>query len=234
MSDIFDQVEEELRQDQMKALWRRYGGYVIGAAVAIVLATFGNQMWLGYVADKNETASSQFAQAEDAVLSGDIDALDSIIDGNHSGYAALAGFAKADALLAQGNRAGAVELLDAISAKSGLPASIRDLAGLKAANLMMESGSVDEVAVRLAPLAKDGRPFYFAAKEAQAVNAYRGDRTDEAREIFTAIVGDFTAPQDIRARASEMLMILGPLEETAADTDDEAVEQGTVEQEAGE
>jgi len=210
VSDIFDQVEEELRQDQMRALWQRYGGYVIGAAVAIVAATFGNQMWLSYNADKNATASEQYALAADAAAAGDLSALDTVIDGTHSGYAALAGFAKADALLGAGNRAGAVELLDQISGKAGLPESIRDLAGLKAANLLMESGSVDDVAVRLAPLAQEGRPYFYAAKEASAVNAYRGDRADEARTIFAALAGDFAAPRDIRGRAAEMLQIMGP------------------------
>ena len=37
MTDIFDEVTAELRRDQSSALWRRYGRYVIGAAVAVVL-----------------------------------------------------------------------------------------------------------------------------------------------------------------------------------------------------
>lgn len=213
MSDIFQEVEEELRQDQMRVLWQRYGAYVIGAAVAIVVATFGNQLWQGYVAGKNDSASAAFATAAASAASGDLSAYDALIDGNHAGYAALAGFSKADVLMAEGDRAGAIAILDNIAGKSGLPWSLRDLAGLKAALASMETGSADDVAIRLAPLLGDGRPYRHAATEAAAVNAYRSDDTDKARKLFASLAGDFEAPQSIRARAAEMLLILGPAPE---------------------
>ncbi len=210
MSDIFQQVEEELRQDQMRALWQRYGAYIIGAAVAIVAATFGNQLWQGYVASKNEAASAAFASAAATAAGGDLTAYDTVIDGNHAGYAALAGFAKADGMLADGNRAGAITLLDQIAGQAGLPRSLRDLAGLKAALASMESGSSDDVAIRLAPLLGDGRPYRHAAREAAAINAYRNNDIEQARNLFAGLAGDFEAPQGVRARAAEMLLILGP------------------------
>lgn len=222
MSDIFQEVEEELRQDQMRVLWQRYGAYVIGAAVAIVVATFGNQLWQGYNTSKNEAASFAFAAAAASAASGDLTAYDALVDGGHAGYAALAGFAKADSLLNEGDRAGAIGLLDAIAGKSGLPRSLRDLAGLKAALASMETGSSDDVAIRLAPLLGDDRPYRHAATEAAAINAYRNDEIGEARNLFASLAGDFEAPQGVRARAAEMLMILGPAEEAAPIAQDDS------------
>ena len=38
MADIFDEIDEELKQDRAKQVWLRYGKYVVAAAVAIVPA----------------------------------------------------------------------------------------------------------------------------------------------------------------------------------------------------
>ncbi|UXN73227.1 hypothetical protein N8D56_20075 [Devosia sp. A8/3-2] len=34
--NIFREVDEELRSDRMRAFWRRFAPYVIGAAIAVV------------------------------------------------------------------------------------------------------------------------------------------------------------------------------------------------------
>ena len=39
MSDIFREVDEDVRKDQSLAFWKKYGPYVIAAAVAIMTVT---------------------------------------------------------------------------------------------------------------------------------------------------------------------------------------------------
>ena len=39
LSDIFREIDEELRRDSLAQLWKKYGHYVIGLAVLIVIAT---------------------------------------------------------------------------------------------------------------------------------------------------------------------------------------------------
>ena len=38
MSDIFHEVDEEVRREQLKKLWQKYGWLVIAACVLVVLA----------------------------------------------------------------------------------------------------------------------------------------------------------------------------------------------------
>ena len=45
MSDFFRELEEDIREERIFILWRKYGNYVIGLAVAIVLATAGYALW---------------------------------------------------------------------------------------------------------------------------------------------------------------------------------------------
>ena len=41
MADIFNEVEQDLRREQMKRLWDRIGIYVIAVAVLVVAITGG-------------------------------------------------------------------------------------------------------------------------------------------------------------------------------------------------
>ena len=38
MSDIFTEVDEEVRREQLKKLWERYGNYAIALAFLVVAA----------------------------------------------------------------------------------------------------------------------------------------------------------------------------------------------------
>ena len=91
----------------------------------------------------------------------------------------------------------------------GVDAVYRDLAVILGAFHEINGPGTGDLNARLAPLTADGNPWRHSAKELTAVLAVRtGDRT-KARALFTDLAADATAPQGIRARASEMLAILG-------------------------
>ena len=43
MADIFDEIDEELKQDRAKQVWARYGKYALSAAAAVVLGIGASQ-----------------------------------------------------------------------------------------------------------------------------------------------------------------------------------------------
>src|SRR5690606_13983382 len=43
--NIFREIDEELRSDRMRSLWRRFAPYVIGAAVGVVVLVAANEGW---------------------------------------------------------------------------------------------------------------------------------------------------------------------------------------------
>ena len=45
MADIFQEVDEEVRREQLKKLWERYGNLIIAACVLVVV---GVGAWRGY------------------------------------------------------------------------------------------------------------------------------------------------------------------------------------------
>ena len=207
---LFREIEEDLRQEHWAKLWKRYGTYVAGAVLALVLSVAGYQGWRAYDIATRQSDGERFAAA--LALAGDkqtqaaAEAFAGLAADATAGYALLARFQEA-ALLAK--RGGPATAYADLARDAGVDAVYRDLAVILGAFHEMNGPGAGDLSARLAPLTADGNPWRHSAKELTAVLAARaGDRT-KARALFTALAADATAPQGIRARAGEMLAILG-------------------------
>src|SRR6476620_8362432 len=63
MSDIFREVDEDIRREQYKKLWDRFGIYVIGLAVLIVVLTAGYRGWVYWQDRQAQAAGDRFLAA---------------------------------------------------------------------------------------------------------------------------------------------------------------------------
>lgn len=215
MSDIFREVEEDLRSTQLKALWDRYGILVIGLAVAIVLGTAGAVYWQERIKAKSEAAAAQYLAAEQLALDGKpADAVAQFgklaRETDIKGYALLSRMKEAATRLETSDRTGAVAAYDALAADGSVDALLRSLASLKAALLLFDTTSADELRLRLNPLAKDDNPVRHSARETLAFLALRENSLGTARKQFEQLAGALDAPRGVRARAAEILMSLPP------------------------
>ena len=70
MADIFKEVDEDLRRDQAAKVWKKYGAYVIGAAVALVLATAGFQAWRWWDVEQRSERSASYTAAVELLEQG--------------------------------------------------------------------------------------------------------------------------------------------------------------------
>lgn len=63
MSDFFKELEEDIREERIMVLWHKYGNYVIGLALAIVIGTIGYTLWK-YMKHKSQVkAHISFSEA---------------------------------------------------------------------------------------------------------------------------------------------------------------------------
>lgn len=207
---LFREIEEDLRQEHWAKLWKRYGNYAVGAVLALVLSVAGYQGWRAYDIATRQSDGERFAAAlklaDDKQTQAAAEAFAGLAADATAGYALLARFQEAALLAKRGDPAAAYAEL---AQDPGVDAVYRDLAVILGAFHEMNGPGAGDLSARLAPLTADGNPWHHSAKELIAVLAARaGDRT-KARALFTALAADATAPQGIRARASEMLAILG-------------------------
>ncbi len=213
MAEILREIDEELRQDQLKVIWRKHGTAIVAVVLAIVIAVGGYQGWRYWEAQKRQADATAYAIALDIAAEGDtegaVNQLTTAAEDASDGYKLLMHFQAAALKAEDGDVEGAIADYEKITATSGIDDVYRDLATLLLVMLRSETGNTDGLLDRIAPLAEDGRPFRYTAREIAASIALTTGNMDEARAYLTRITDDLTAPQSARGRAAEILAAIG-------------------------
>ncbi|ALK08453.1 tetratricopeptide repeat protein [Blastochloris viridis] len=203
MSDIFKEVEEDVRRERLHALWSKYGGLVLTLAVVIVLAVAGWRGWEWWQHRQAEAAGARFEAALRLVSDGntaDADAaLAKLAADAPTGYALLARFARAGAL-ASTDKAAAVREFDALAGDAKALPLFRDLAQIRAGLILVDDAPYADLKARLEPLAAPEAAFRHSARELLALSAWKAGDRDAARQWVDALVGDPSAPSSLRTR----------------------------------
>ncbi len=212
MTDIFKEVDEDLRREQARKLWDRYGPFVIGLAILIVVATAGYRGWEYWKEKQAQATGDRFVAALDLAAKGEheqaIAALKEIESNGSGSYPVLAGFRVASELAVTGKKQDAITEYDAIAARSGTSDAIKALARLRAAALLVDSISLADLEKRLGDLAGTGNVWRHNARELLGLDAWRTGDYETARKYFDEIDQDQEAPQDLRQRAQIMLSLI--------------------------
>ncbi len=210
MSDIFQEVDEEVRRERLLKLWERYQNYVI-ALVVLILAGVG--AWRGYEwweAKKSAEFGTRFEEAvklsEDGKHEEAEAAFGKIATEGTSSYRSLARLREAAELASRDPKA-ALPLYERLASDKSLGPVLQDLAALRAGALLIDMGSFDIARARLEPLAAPDRPLRHAAREMLALSAWRSGDAAAAKKWFDMILTDAQTPAATRNRV-EMLSAL--------------------------
>jgi hypothetical protein len=209
--DVFREVDEEVRREQLQKLWERYQYLIVGVVLLVVVGVGGWRFYEWHQAKLATEVGTQFENAMALAESGKHDEAEKIfaqiaVNGTPS-YRVLARIRQA-AQLAETNAAAATETYKQISADSSVEQVLRDLAALRAAGLLIDAGSYADARKLLEPLAQPGRDFRHAARELLALNAWKSGDRPGAMKWYAAILTDSEAPAASRTRV-EMLIALG-------------------------
>jgi hypothetical protein len=204
VSDIFQEVDEEVRREQLNRLWQRYGHYAIGLCILIVA---GVGAWRGYEywqAKKAGEAGAAFEQAATLAQTGKHQeaeaAFAKLANDGTAGYRVLARLREA-AELAPSDPKAAVVAYDAIVADTSAGQLVRDLAAVRAGYLLVDTAPYSELRTRLEPLTADDRPFRHSAREILALSAWKSGDMAAARQWTDLIMTDPQSPPQTRSRA---------------------------------
>lgn len=213
MADIFKEVDEDLRRENLEKVWKKYGRYFIGLAAMVVLAVAGVQGWRAYDLDQRGKLSDRFGAAIELTRGGEtsagLDAMIDMSDAGAAGYAGLAAFEEARLRAESGDTNGAIAVWDRIASDSGLGQGFSEAATLFSVLHQIDSGDAAILRGRLEPLAGDDKPFRATARELLAVIALGEGDIATARELYTQISDDREAPAGLRQRATQMLAAFG-------------------------
>ena len=212
MSDIFDEVDEEVRREQFKKLWERYGSLFVALALLIVVGVAG---WRFYQYWQDKMAAETGAKFTAAALLSEQGkheeaekAFARVAGDGTAGYRVLARLREAAELASRDPKA-AVAAYDDIAASSSTGQPLKDFAAVRAAMLLVDSAPLAEVTRRLEPIAAAGAPFRHSARELLAFASWKGGDMAAVRKWTTLIRNDQETPPALRQRVEVLLSLAG-------------------------
>jgi hypothetical protein len=211
VSELFDEVDEDVRRDQLKKLWEQYSIYIVAGALLIIASVGG---WRGYQYLEAKKAAEAGTAFEKAVELSEQNkhaeaetAFNALAAKAPSGYRVLARL-RAAAEAASRDPQAAAKLYDDISADRSVGAAERDLARVRAAGLLLESTTYPNMLQRLEPATTPGSTFRHTARELLALSAWRANDTTAARQWLDLIANDGETPPSVRSRAEALQALL--------------------------
>jgi hypothetical protein len=213
LSDIFREIDEELRRDNLQQLWARFGKYIIALAVLAVLATAGFMGWREYQQRQREAEGVRYAAALDLARQGKNEAAAEAFGtlGQASGgRAALARLEAAAAKVKAGDVAGAITIYDGLAVDGAADPVFRDVATLLSARYGLDKGDPRAIITRLQPLTNANNPWHGLALELTALAELKAGDKAKARADFDLLAKDNTVAQGVRQRATEMREAIAP------------------------
>jgi hypothetical protein len=214
VSELFDEVDEDVRRDQLKKLWERYSIYIIAVALLVIAGVGG---WRGYQYLQAQKAAEAGASFDKAVELSEQNkhaeaqaAFESLAAHAPRGYRMLARL-RAAAEVASHDPQAAVKMYDEVAADSSIDPIDRDLARIRSAGLLVDSAGYPEMLERLEPATAAGATFRHSARELLALSAWRANDTAAARKWLDLIANDGETPQGLRSRAEALQALLPPV-----------------------
>jgi hypothetical protein len=209
---LFREVDEEVRQEQYKKLWDRFGNYFVALCVVIVTSVAGVKGYQYFQIKQSEAAAIVYFDGVKMASDGKFDdALKALAAVDHPGFKQLGLFQQASVLAEQGKTKEAVAAFDALAADVSVDAALRDLARIRAGYLLADSLKPDELISRLGSFDREGQVWRHAAREIFGLAAFRTADYSMADRYMNTNFADPDTPQAMRQRAQVMIQLLTPL-----------------------
>lgn len=203
------EVNDELRSEQISKVWRSYRPVIIGAAALIVLGTAGYRGYEYWHSTNSSQYGDQFLAALNLAKQNKTDeaiaALEKLEKDGSGSYPVLARMRAATLLSQKGDAAGAIKAFQAVAADSALPAVLRDVAKMRGAYLLIDTGTYAQVAAEIEPMATGNHALRNSAREALGLAAMKAGDVAKAKQWFEEIANDAQAPRNIANRAQILL-----------------------------
>ena len=217
------EVDEAVREDQLKNFAARYGLWIF-AAVVIGLGSLAG--WIFYQNNQSEDSglrSEEYVAAIDSIRQNNLDgaakALEPLMEAEQAGYRAAAQVLQANIALEKNDPKKAIEGYGKVIADESLPQPFRDLALIRQTTAEFDTLKPQQVVDRLKRLAVPGNPWFGSAGEMVAISYLNMNKSDLAGPLFGQLAKDDSVPATIRSRALQMAGVEG-IDAVELDSDD--------------
>jgi hypothetical protein len=219
--EFIREVDEAVRQDRWLQLWKQYGSYMIGGALAVVIGTGAGVAWRNYQQSQRLDDARRYAAAEELLRQdrpGEAAAAFlALAEDAGGGYDVVARLRAAEAQNLAGETDAAAVSLDRLAGDDEAAPVYRQLGDLLALQREFDSADASALSERLAGLSAPDAPWRHSALELEALAQLRAGDTEAARRTLETLLSDPLTPGNLSRRAAELMASLGGPLETAED-----------------
>ena len=204
--DLLQEVKEDIRQEQLLKLWRKYGTWIIIGIAVILMGTAATIGWQQWSDKKQQEHARLFLEALRLEQEGTFpDAQKKYEELTHTsgGFAMLAGFRLASLetkIAGHPNIEGVSARLKWIETATQVSKEYRDLATLLRMCLLVDSVPASTLLQELEPLAKTDGPWRVMALELKGLLLQQDGQTQLAAAIFTELASRSGLPPALDSR----------------------------------
>ncbi|MDB2414364.1 tetratricopeptide repeat protein [Rickettsiales bacterium] len=214
MSDLYEEIKEDIASERYAKIWNKYGNMFIGFAVLIVMATALGVYWNNSRVKSVTSAGDDLYEASIAARKDNFskaeEIYNKIIKKNvNKGTVAVAKLQNAAQLYKEGKKQEAAQQYLDISQDDSIGQEIRHLGSLLYLYASADQGKIESLEDKIS---KKDNPWYYSALEFEAFYLLSNDKKNQAKEKFEELIVSMDAPKTIRTRASEMLRVLSQKE----------------------
>ncbi len=213
MADIFEEVEEGLRQDRVSKLWKRYGIFAYLGAALIIGGVALNEYLKVQAAATVEKNAARLEAALNEVDARNYETaatdLSAIVADDIAPSTVAAHYLAGVRLDGNGDAIAAAEVLEGVIGEASDPT--QKLALIKAAYLKADTSSRAELETFLAPIIDDQSAFGALASELLAAKALQEGDIEFARREFNFLRFAQNVPPGVITRAQQALAALPPI-----------------------
>ncbi len=209
---LFQEINEELKQEKMRNFWKKYG--ILATVVVIAALTFAVsfESIKAWQNKKAQTWSDAYAYAYNLQIQGKYDesiAVFKDIEQQNGGiYRDIAQMQIANVLLEQAKNDEALTVLTALVNNPDANASIQNMAVFKLASYKLDNAPREEVEALLNRLIIDNGSWVNVAKEMKAMLEIREGNLSQALEIYNDILNNNELSDTLKSRVQDMISVL--------------------------
>lgn len=204
MSDIFHEVEEDVRREHYEALWKTYGHYLLGLMVVFIVGVAVWQWYQSYDRGRRMATSDAYQAADALATAGNYVgaeiAFNKLSQDGTTGYRTISRFRQAEMMLAQGKANEAATRYRDLAALSDK--ALAESARIRLAWLEADVSSRDVLEEDLKPLSGADSPWRYMAEEVLAYYDLRHGARDKAMAAYQKLSQEVGAPQGVRVRSA--------------------------------
>ncbi|ATE63512.1 tetratricopeptide repeat protein [Rhizorhabdus dicambivorans] len=207
------EVDEQLRQEQMITMWKRYGRIALVVVLVLLLALAGYLFWRAEAEKKREAnGETMGALIADVQANRTTDAarkIDQLVAEGGTGYRVSALFTRAALAVDKGDIKAAAAIYAGIARDEDAPQPYRDVALIRQTLIEYDGLQPQQVIDRMRPLTQPDNAFFGTAGELTAIAMLQTGRAAEAGRLLGEIARDKETPDTLRQRAARLATSLG-------------------------